>query len=210
MGALESLGELWRLPHQQCDFFFRKTEISFSGKFLQRYKIAHRCETGARFIFHLSGGSTKTRVCEFSGFAHSFLTLFPGNREQGQRSEWTVCCLKLCSCVVHSLMFSFRAGMKRRRSKRFLWSRSTWASLTAAAALCVSASCLMQCERCRWTRGQDHVQGRSSCWIQNSSSSSQYMIWSMKLGIKETSCSLICPLHRSEHHQRVNVSNPPL
>lgn len=83
-------------------------------------------------------------------------------------------------------------------------------SLTPAAALCVSASCLMQCERCRWTRGQDHVQGRSSCWIQNSSSSSQYMIWSMKLDIKETSCSLICPLHRSEHHQRVNVSNPPL
>lgn len=143
-GDLYFIWELWRVWGSFGDFcissvisFFRKTEISFSGKFLNRYKNAHRCETGVRFIFHLSGGSTKTRVREFSGFTHSFLTLLPGNTEQGQRSEWTVCCLKLCSCVVHSLMFSFRAGMKRRRSKRFLWSRSTWASLTHTSSCSV-------------------------------------------------------------------------
>lgn len=175
--------------------FFRKIEISFSGKFLNRYKNAHRSETGVRFIFHLSGGSTKTRVREFSGFTHSFLTLFPGNTEQGPSelsAVWSFVLVLYTVWCSHSGQ-GWRGGGVKDSYEAALPEPH---SLTPAAALCVSASCLMKCERCRWTRGQDHVQGRSSCWMQNSSSSSQYMIWSMKLGIKETSCSLICPLHR--------------
>lgn len=203
-GDLYFIRELWRVWGSLGDFcissviffilfFSEKLKKVFSGKFLNKYKNAHRCETGVRFIFHLSGGSTKTRVCEFSGFSHSFLTLFPGNTEQGQRSEWTVCCLKLCSCVVFSLMFSFRAGMKRRRrSKRFLWNCSAWVSLTHTSSCSVCKRFLSDAV---WAMqvNPGSGSGPGTKLLLNA----ELLIFNTVYDrIKETSCSLICPLHR--------------
>lgn len=91
----------------------------------------NRCKVYISFVRRFNKNSGVWIFRLYSLFSHSV------PRKHRARSEWTVYCLKLCSCVVHSLMFSFRAGMKRRRSKRFLWSRSTWASLTHTSSCSV-------------------------------------------------------------------------